>query len=60
MDDEFFIDDDGDFDVWYYVVLGLDNFWYMFIVRSVKSVYMNLVNFGEFGKFVEELLKEKL
>lgn len=60
MDDESSTDDDGDSDVRHYVALGSDNSWYMFTARSVKSVHTNVANFGEPGKPVEELLKEKL
>lgn len=59
-DDESSTDDDGDSNVRHYVALGSDNSWYMFTASSAKSVHTNLANFGEPGKPVEELLKEKL
>ncbi|KAG0629390.1 hypothetical protein M758_1G100000 [Ceratodon purpureus] len=60
VDDESSTEDDGDSDVRHYVALGSDNSWYMFTARSVKSVHTNLAHFGEPGRPVEELLKEKL
>jgi hypothetical protein len=60
VDDESSTEDDGDSDVRHYVALGSDNSWYMFTPRSVKSVHINLANFGESDRPVEEMLKEKL
>ena len=60
VDDESSTEDESDSDVRHYVALGSDNSWYMFTARSVKNVHTNLANFGEPGRPVEELLKEKL